>query len=289
MFLDGDEEEVLAEAGFFSCEAFEFEFVELVHAEDALHIFAVAAGFLAEAGGVTEVTDGHVGLGEDFVGVHGAEDVFGATLEPEFVTFDFVAVFAGLEAIHGVVRFGFNHEGWEDGREGFSRKVGEFGVFDDLLDLGFVGESVDGELDDCHLEFDEVAHEVGEAGAGDFCGALFVDPAAGLADFPMVLRLKVELGGFADDFADDVFVFGFADGNVIGGGVGDLFEKDGVVGVDVAEFFLELCKFVFDATAGGDGFGRRFFRRLHTAREIVALLAEFVDGGGKTAAAFVET
>ena len=118
MLLDGDHEFVFFLAVLSGGEAFHFEFVKLVDAEDALHVFAVGAGFAAERGGVAEEAEGKIFFVEDFATVHGAEDVFGGALEPEFVTFDLVALVAGFEAVHGVEEVGFDHVGREDRDEG---------------------------------------------------------------------------------------------------------------------------------------------------------------------------
>lgn len=50
MFLDGDEQFLFVGAGFGSGKNFHFDFVELVDAEDAFHVFASRTSFASESG-----------------------------------------------------------------------------------------------------------------------------------------------------------------------------------------------------------------------------------------------
>ena len=84
---------MFSEARFGSSERLHLEFVELMHAENSFHVFSVSTGFFAEASGVTEITDRHVCFGENFVGMHRAEDMLGRSLKPKLIAFDFVAIF----------------------------------------------------------------------------------------------------------------------------------------------------------------------------------------------------
>ncbi|MCY1544755.1 hypothetical protein D9M68_806570 [compost metagenome] len=55
MFLNSHEQQVLLKSILARGKAFHFQFVKLVHAKDALHVFTICTCFAAEASGVADI------------------------------------------------------------------------------------------------------------------------------------------------------------------------------------------------------------------------------------------
>ena len=83
------------------------------------------------------------------------------------------------------------------------------------------------------FEFGAQSPVDGEAGAGDFGGAVEVENAEFRAELPVRLGREIERRGRADAADFDVIFGGFAGGDGFVGDVGD-------AGEEVAEFFVQL-------------------------------------------------
>ncbi len=154
----------------------QLDLLELVLTDHAADVFAVAAGFGAEAGGVGAVGDGELGLVEGLVAEEVGDGDFGGGDEPVVVLLQLAGavgslvvaveeVFGELGKLAGAEEgFGIDHVGGQD-----------FGV----AMLGCV--EVEHEVGEGTLETGSLAVVDDEAGAGDFCGAVEVEDAQGFA------------------------------------------------------------------------------------------------------------
>lgn len=147
------------EAGIGMDDLNEFDFIELVHADDAFVIAARGAGLAAEAGGIGNHFHGKNGGGDDGIPVEIGDGDFGGGGEEEGVA---AVGFGGFGAEHVVLEFrelaGAFHALAED----------EVGDIDLLVAVGGLG--VQEEADEGALEAGAFAAVDGEAGAGEADG-----------------------------------------------------------------------------------------------------------------------
>ncbi len=136
------------------------DLVELVDAEDAARVLAGGAGLAAKAGRDARVADGQLRGVEDVAGVERRErDLRGADQE-ELVALDLVDHLALAREVAGALERALADQ---DRRH------------DRLEPLG--ADALDGEAHERQLDHDEVAEEIGEAGARRLRRLLHLDPA----------------------------------------------------------------------------------------------------------------
>ena len=195
--------------------AFHFKLIKLVHTKDALHIFAVSAGFAAKTGGVPKVAHRQLRFAKDFICVHTTKNVLGASLQPQVVTLKFVAIIARLKPVHGVVKFGANHERRQNGRKRLRRNLAfKTSLFRNFRQRLLACECVNHKLNHRELQLYHVALNVGKATPRHFRGTLFVYPVARFGNLPMVFRGKRKLRWLAHFFRNDIIVLGRAQRNI---------------------------------------------------------------------------
>ena len=165
-----------------------------------------------------------------------------ATLKPEFLAFDLVAVFTWLKAIHCIIHLSAEHEWRKNNREWLVGNLTfKAGFIDNLSDDLLVRKAIHDEVDDSHLELNHVTLDIGEASASNFRSALFINPATSLADFVVILRSKLELCWISANLSDLVIVFSKADRNVVFIDVWNLFELSNKILLNLSKLWLNLC------------------------------------------------
>ncbi len=154
----------------------QLDLLELVLADHAADVFAVGAGFGAEAGGVGAVRDGELGFVEGLVAEEVGDGDLGGGDEPVVVLLQLAG---GVGALVVAVEEVFGELGELAGAEEGLRvdHVGrqDFGV----AVLGCV--EVEHEVGEGALEAGSLTVVDDEAGAGDFGGAVEVEDAEGFA------------------------------------------------------------------------------------------------------------
>ena len=163
------------------------DLVELVHADDAAGVLAVAAGLAAVAGAPAGVADRTAREVEDLVLVVARQRHLGGSDEVEVVALVEVVHLVGVlaEEAGALHRLG-QHQGGGDHR-------GEPGLRG-LVDRG---------VQDRELELRADAAQEVEAGAGDLRAARHVDRLQALGDLEVILDREVEARDLADGLADD--------------------------------------------------------------------------------------
>ena len=197
----------------------QFDFIELVHAEDAARVATGGSGFTAEARRVGGVLHGERGAVEDFAGVDVGDGDLGGGDEVEVVA-GFVEILFEFGKVAGADEAAGKDEG---GRPDFV--------------VAALGLLVEHEVDEGADEARALAGIEGEPGAGDFGRSLEIDEAEAFGNVPV--GDKGFAGGFCTVGAgDDVVVFVHAIGDGFVGEVGEL-EFDVVeLGFEGAFFFF---------------------------------------------------
>ena len=157
------------------------DLVELVDADDAAGVLAVAAGLAAEARGPAAVALGTGGEVEDLALVVAGQRDLGGADQVEVVVLEPVDLVGVLAEEPGALHDLGPHE---HGRDHHGEAVG--------------GGLLRGELQHAQLEQGAVAGEEVEAGAGDLRAPLHVEQPEALAQLEVVLGLEVEGGDLAD-------------------------------------------------------------------------------------------
>ena len=255
-------------------------------ADHAAHVFAVGAGLGAEAGGGGGEGDAAFREVDGFVAEEVGERDFGGGDEPVVVVlelaWDVGAFVVGVKEVFG--EFG-EAAGAEEGAG-----VDE-GGWEDLDVAVLAGVEVEHEVGKCAFEAGAGAKVDDEAGAGDFGGALEVENAEGLAEFPVGLGGKGEGAGFAPGFNELILVLGGAWGDVVGGEVGEGFEEGAEFGIGFGGSSFEgVCAGLEGGGLLADGgrVGSGFFELAELLGEGVALSLEGFGLGDGGAAVGVE-
>ena len=263
----------------------EFDLLELVLADHAADILAVAAGFGAEAGGVGAEAGGELGLVEGLVPEEVGDGDFGGGDEPMvavLVDAGLVGLVVAVEEVGGEFGeaagaeegFGVDHVGRQD-----------FGV------AVLAGVEVEHEVGDGALEAGSLAIVDDEAGAGDFGGAFEVEDAEAFADFPMGEGGEVEGAGRAPGFFYGVGALVGADGDDVLGEVGDGLQDGAKLVVGGGGGGFEGVGLGFElGELGGEGGGVAAFalELAEVGGELVALGFEGFGLGDGVAAAGVD-
>ena len=169
------------------------DLVELVQAQEALGVLAVAAGLAAEAGGVGAVLDGHFPGVEDFVRMQVRDGDLGRGDEVQIVFLAGVQLIGELGQVAGAGHGGaIDHEGglhFQETRGAvFVEEPGDQGAFQPGAPTGVHGE----------------------ARPGDLGSALEVEQLEGFADLQMVLGPRGGVLDFAPGGGDHVLFAGAA-------------------------------------------------------------------------------
>ncbi len=176
-------------AGLWRGDVDQFDFIKLVHADQATGAEPGAAGLAAEAGGVGGVVDGELIELEDFVAMQvGDGDLCGGD-QVEIVlgaVIDLVAEFGELAGADEAL--GFDEEGWAD-----------LGV------AVLSGVEIEQEADEGALESGSGPAIDDEGAAGDFGTGFEVEHAVGLPEGDVVFWCEVKAGCAAP--AADLWVF----------------------------------------------------------------------------------
>ena len=173
----------------------QLDLLELVLADHAADVLAVAAGFGAEAGGVGAEAGGELGLVEGLVAEEVGDGDLGGGDEPVVG----VLILAGdvgtlVVAVEEVLRELGELAGAEEGLGVDHVGRQDFGV------AVMAGVEVEHEVGDGAFEACSLAVVDDEARAGDFGGALEVEDAEAFADLPVGQGGEVEGGGRAPEF-----------------------------------------------------------------------------------------
>ena len=200
----------------------EFDFVKLVHADDASVVTTCTAGFTTEAGGVGGELDGEFVLGEDGVAVEVGDGNFGGGGEEEFVV---------LGAIHVVLEFG------ELAGAFHALAAHDVGDVDFLVSV-FAGLQVEEELDEGSLEARAFSTVNGKARSRETGGVIEADEAVFFGEVDMVAWF--EEGGLVTPDADDgVVLLVFSDGTCVVRDIGDVEEEVVLAFACLASFIIE--------------------------------------------------
>ena len=183
-------------------DGYNLDFVELVQAVEAAHVFAVGTGFTTEAGGVGAVLQREVALLENHVTVDVGDGHLGGGDEVEVIDLAVVHLSLFVRQLAGAVGGILVHH---IGRLDFHETGG----------CGLVEE----EVDEGALQTGAFAFIDGEAGAGDLGAELEVDDVVFLHEFPVRECALRQVGGVALRI-DDFVVFGAFAG--FHGGVGQV-------------------------------------------------------------------
>src|ERR1019366_6760557 len=194
-------------------ELHQFHLLELVLADDAANVAAVAAGLAAETRRVGAELDGQLLRLQRLVAINIGDRDFGGRDQPEIGVLALEQVFGEFGKLAGAVEAGGIHQ--EGGQH--------FGV------AVFPGMHVEEKVYKCALQPGAQAPVEREARAGDLAGAREIEDTELGTEVPMCLGLEVELRWLANS----------ADFHVVVGGTAhrDGFVRD--IG-DAGEQFLEL-------------------------------------------------
>ena len=157
----------------------ELHLLELMLADEAADVLAVAAGLGPEAGGEGAEADGEVGFVERFVAEEIGDGDLGGGDEPVVVVGELAFVGAAVVGVEEV----FGKLGQLAGAK--ERAAVDHGGRQDLGVAVLASVEVEHEGGEGSLEAGALAEVDGEAGAGDFGGAFEVEDAEGLADLPV--------------------------------------------------------------------------------------------------------
>ncbi len=203
-------------AGLFASREFdELDLLELVLADHAADVFAVAAGFAAEAWCPGAEGDGELRFVEGLVAEEVGDGDLSGGDEPVIAILKFAGVGALVVAVKGV--FGELRElaGPEEGTRVDHEGREDFGV------SVLAGVEIEHEVGEGALEARSGAVVDDETGAGDFSGPVEVEDVEVFAEIPVRFRGEVEGGLSAPGFLLAVGMFVGADGNGVLGEVWD--------------------------------------------------------------------
>src|SRR6266571_8053203 len=196
-------------------------------AEHAARVFTRGAGFAAEAGGVTGVTERQVAVVQDLGAVHRSERDLGRSDEEELISFDRIDVhLVGREEPGPVHGLRTNEDRRQDWREAAAR------------------EPVESEPVERELEQRNVAGAKCEARARDLRAALEVDARTG--ELEVVLDGKVERRWLAPAADLDSVLLGEPVRRVSVGRIRNPVEQLLASAFGRSQLLLEALQFLFD-------------------------------------------
>jgi hypothetical protein len=200
----------------------EFDFVKLVHADDAAVVTTGAPGFTTKAGCVGGHFDREIGVSEKLFAVKVGDRDFGGGSEEKFAVTGAIHVVFKLRKLSGAFH---------------ALTLDEVGNVDFLVAV-FLGLQVEEKLDKGALEAGPFASIDGEAGARK-AGAVFeADEAVFLGEIEMVAGLQ-ESGLFPPAAEDWVRAFVSTDGGAFVREIGDGEEEFALAGSGLTSNFVE--------------------------------------------------
>ena len=112
-----------------------------------------------------------------------------------------------------------------------------------------LGVHVEHEADERALEAGARAHVDGEPCSAELGGALKVEDAELLAEFPVRLGREVEVRLLAPRLDGDVIFLGFADGDLVAGKVGNACEGEAHLFVEGGRRMVEFVELFFESSS----------------------------------------
>ncbi|MNS79825.1 hypothetical protein D3C72_1134870 [compost metagenome] len=177
-----------------------------MHTKNTFHVLAVSARLATEATCISDITQRQLRFVKDLISVHTSKYMFCASLQPQIVTLELVAIVTWLKTIHCVVKFSTNHKWWQNWDERLYGHV-ELSLVGNSLQSILICHCIKHELNNAELQLHKITLDIRKATTCYFCGTLFVDPVTLRSNFSMVTRSKTKFSLIAHDLRKNILIF----------------------------------------------------------------------------------